>query len=381
MKKTLTNIGLICLSLVTCIVFTEVALRVIVPEHRSKGRLYQFEWNRDFHKSPMMPNVEVIHQGIPLKTNSFGLKDKEYLVEKSGNVYRILLFGDSFTFGQMLPNNYTLPKQIERKLNDVSEDSIEVINFGVCGLNTFQEMMFYSQFGQKFNPDMVVLVWCTGDNALNGYRLADLDYFLEYQTIRRINKRTDGSVVLGHAVVEGKNKSVQVNAKIEKKDSLQSKMYRFFRKELERFYIVNVFGGRIRNLFFKLGLNISVWEQEAFFDTNREGFKLCFNSIKEMDRLCRYTGRRFVVIIYPRMQLLNKDYYNERLYKKVEKFCNENDIICLNMFDSFRGRNQGKLRVALNDCHPSKLANDIASDTVAHFIEPFITRSLIKNSQ
>ncbi|MCX8064863.1 MAG: hypothetical protein N3G21_06785, partial [Candidatus Hydrogenedentes bacterium] len=86
----------------------------------------------------LRPNAEVSHI---IKINSHGFRDYEFTKEKPPNTFRIIVVGDSVTFGWRQRLEDTYPKILEKKLNEVfsSRIKIEVLNFGVGGYNAEQE--------------------------------------------------------------------------------------------------------------------------------------------------------------------------------------------------------------------------------------------------
>ena len=47
---------------------------------------------------------------------------------------------------------------------------VEVLNFGMGGMGTVDEMKYYSKYAQKYHPDVVVLsFYLANDNQDNGY--------------------------------------------------------------------------------------------------------------------------------------------------------------------------------------------------------------------
>ena len=99
-----------------------------------------------------------------IETNSFGIRDREFQVPKPNNTVRIIILGDSFTFGLGVELNETYAKILEDKLNKLeTEKTYEVLNFGVPGYNTTQEIEFFKLYGIQFEPDIIILAY-TGDD-------------------------------------------------------------------------------------------------------------------------------------------------------------------------------------------------------------------------
>ena len=84
--------------------------------------------------------------------------------EKRQGVYRILVLGDSFTFGQGIKDLHdTYPKLLEQKLNQKSNITFEVINAGKRGSETYEEFNFLNDKGIKYSPDLIILGYMVND--------------------------------------------------------------------------------------------------------------------------------------------------------------------------------------------------------------------------
>ena len=98
--------------------------------------------------------------------NSFGLRDRDYPLEKASNTFRILALGDSFTEGHGVAIEHTFVKVLERKLNDASGNddvTYEFINGGIGGYSPMLEYLFLSKKALSLKPDMVVLFYDFND--------------------------------------------------------------------------------------------------------------------------------------------------------------------------------------------------------------------------
>ena len=100
------------------------------------------------------------------RVNSAGLMDQEYAQEKPAGVYRILVLGDSFTEGLRVPMDAAFHSILEEELNAAGK-RVEVINAGVAGWGTDQELLFYQEVGREYQPDMVLLAFFPGNDIMN----------------------------------------------------------------------------------------------------------------------------------------------------------------------------------------------------------------------
>jgi len=99
-----------------------------------------------------------------VRTNSFGCRDREYSLKKEPGVTRIVVLGDSITFGQGVKEEETFPKVMEKSLNKTLYPShIEIINFGVQGYTIKNEVARYLTEARQFKPDVAILASISED--------------------------------------------------------------------------------------------------------------------------------------------------------------------------------------------------------------------------
>ena len=109
---------LFCTILFFLIVF-ELVLANFYPQNlkRTEG-LYQFDKKYGFSMAEGFAGRQVaIDCNVSIRTNTKGLRDREYNSKKPKNTFRILVLGDSFTFGSCVEENETYPKVLENFLN------------------------------------------------------------------------------------------------------------------------------------------------------------------------------------------------------------------------------------------------------------------------
>lgn len=85
--------------------------------------------------------------------NSKGLRDREHSYDKAQGVFRIVVIGDSFVYGNGgvdAANRFT-------DILEKSTKNVEVINMGVPGYGSDQEYLYLKNEGLKYHPDLVIL--------------------------------------------------------------------------------------------------------------------------------------------------------------------------------------------------------------------------------
>jgi GDSL-like Lipase/Acylhydrolase family len=106
--------------------------------------------------------------GVPVHINSLGLRDsREYDLAKKPNTFRILVLGDSVTFGHGSVYEHTYPYLLEQRLKTWRPDiDWQVWNAAVPGYNTSQELAQLLEVGPRFDPELVIVGFY--DNDVSG---------------------------------------------------------------------------------------------------------------------------------------------------------------------------------------------------------------------
>jgi lysophospholipase L1-like esterase len=103
-----------------------------------------------------------------------------YSVEKPSNVFRIVILGDSFTFGVYVNTKDNWTEILEDMLNDtqscIKNKKYEVINLGVRGYDAAYEVERYIKRGMKYNPDLLIML-IIDYRRMTEYRRAQIKNF------------------------------------------------------------------------------------------------------------------------------------------------------------------------------------------------------------
>ena len=96
-----------------------------------------------------------LYQEVAVDFNEFGMRDRPLSdsVEK-----RVLLLGDSVTFGWGVEAEETFGRRLEERLGGV-----RTLNAGVCGYNTVQQRRYLETEGFALQPDGVILLYVEND--------------------------------------------------------------------------------------------------------------------------------------------------------------------------------------------------------------------------
>ncbi len=166
----LSRFSLILLGLVSGLIILEVALRIIYPDPSPKLVNQGLQLHRDYGISftPDAAGWNTSLRGeysVYININQKGLRGAEYPYDKPTGVYRVLVLGDSFTSALQVTEDETFSALMASQLNQTSEVShVEVINAGVVGYGTTNELAYFTREGYKYQPDLVILALFVGND-------------------------------------------------------------------------------------------------------------------------------------------------------------------------------------------------------------------------
>ena len=131
--------------------------------------LCRFFWDYNTGNLLNQPGTETVQKSFEFSTkiqiNANGLRDQKYPFDKEDNVFRIIVIGDSMTFGWGVEAHDTYPKVLERMLNETAKDiEFEVINISKFGSGPLHFSQFLEYIGLKYQPDLVVVTFFPGND-------------------------------------------------------------------------------------------------------------------------------------------------------------------------------------------------------------------------
>ncbi len=163
------------LTLIT-LVLTEIVLRLSAGQQlRSMLTIARVMHYRNGAGLLLTPGIRVEHTlasgeaTYPIRINAQGLRaDREYAPAPAPHVARVLVMGDSFTFGIGVPVEQTYAAVLETLLNDgTADERFEVINTGFAnGDCPLPQYLYLQERGLAFGPRIVV-VGFYADNDLH----------------------------------------------------------------------------------------------------------------------------------------------------------------------------------------------------------------------
>jgi hypothetical protein len=268
-----------------------------------------------------IPNGHAFLMGVDVKINSQGLRDYEYPLAKAPGTYRIMLLGDSTTFGWGLRLEDTAAKVLERQLNEAGAApgrKFEVINAGVGNYDTVQEVTYYETRGRAFHPDLVILVYFINDPE---------------------------------------------PVPTEKKGFL-----------IDRSYLIAFATNRFDGILRRTGRR-PTWKQyyASLYNDDQPGFQACKAALHSLASATRSDGAELLVALLPELHEINENYPFAAEHEKIKDVLAGDEVPVLDLLDGLRGHGpESTLWVTPQDDHPSAKASKL----IAAQLRDWILRNL-----
>jgi hypothetical protein len=253
---------------------------------------------------------------VTYRINEHGFRGGALMDEKPKSELRVLCLGDSITFGEGVREEDTYPARIEKLLTATSSGrTVQVINAGVQGYGTREEIALYFARCAKLKPDIVALGFFLNDVTDSG------------ETIRQNDERTREFSLTGLAAIS------KICAMLERR-----------RRATEL--------------------------QEQYFETTRrsfngEGWQVAKQLLAMMQQQSEKDHFRFVVVLFPILWELDGIYPFEDLHARIAAGCQEAGCEFVDLLPFFRGRRAESLWVHPTDQHPNEIAHAIAAERIA----------------
>ncbi len=280
-NKIIKNTGFAAISFLIFLLLLEILLRMgvaIVSERFTKVD----PWLGWYHEPNSSKKNEVEGHAFRLGYNGHGFRLPEHDFKKTRGVFRIVVLGDSFVDGSEVGDDETFTWHLQQQM-----EALEVINLGVYGFSTAQELITLERVGLRYHPDLVVLVTMTNDYTDNLLNISSFGPRPRYLV------KNDSLVLEGTAQPSAQTIFRAINLPIPGR--------KFFHQHSYLYYAINHY------LYQRLitdRINSIVLEQKRSLD--KEGqMKLYYRLVERMKNICENDGIDFLVVFaYPEKYLL-----------------------------------------------------------------------------
>ena len=299
--------------------------RVVVwSEERAQEQIYAYQPNgKLLYTYPDNPRRYFNQKNEVSGTiNAKGFRGLDRAFEKANGITRIAFLGDSFTLGMGVKDNDTLPVSFERAIQS-KHPNTEVLNFGISGTSTKEQIKLLEEYVIKFKPDVVVIVVFLNDADRTG----TINFISRPKVLAQVRKN-----------------SFFINALI---DSIEKPI---LYQQMIRHY------------------------QDGYLEDS-PGWQTMKTALTTGKTLSEKQNFQLVVAVHPVLFKLDDSYPFRHIHKIIEDYCASLKIPFVDLLNGFIGKQDSKLWVHKTDQHPNEVANRIAAGELSKFFE---SNNLIK---
>lgn len=296
-----------------------------------------------------------------IKINSDGLRDRTHAKRKPPNTLRIAVLGDSYTEAFQVPTDKTFWAILENKLSvcdSVAGRKVEVINFGVSGYGTAQELMMLRHRVWDYHPDIVLLAFLTGNDIRNNLRSLEKNPMRPYFVFQKDKLALDDSFLHSRAYAlcqSWMGRTYQELAKYSRVFQVVREFVMTIRNQRRARQQADVIKGQQG----ELGLDNSIYLPPVSDEWN-EAWRVTEALVKTMRDEVEARGANFLLVtlssgiqVHPdpekRKQFMGKLHVDNIFYPdhRIKAFAERQDIAVLNLAPAFQAYAE-KYRVFLH---------------------------------
>lgn len=199
LREAFTAVALVVASLAGSLLVMEGGLRLLGVSH---AVFTEVDPTRGWALSPGMSFMQRKEGEQFIRINSRGLRDIEHDLAKPSGTLRIAVLGDSMVEALQVALEDTFWSVMRRTLDEctaLNGTKVEVINFGVQGYGTAQELLTLRNHVWQYQPDIVLLAFTTGNDIRNNSRALENDPNRPYIVLRDGNLELDDRFLQSNA--------------------------------------------------------------------------------------------------------------------------------------------------------------------------------------
>lgn len=339
----LINLSLIILSTIFALFLSEIALRLmgnnplyVSPE---RDRFWKYDSLLGWAHQPGQEGMfETPQFSTVVRINENGLRDREHSYERQNDIERILVLGDSFAWGYGVEESERFSQRLEEALD------VEVINAGVSGYSTDQELLWYRTEGIKYETDLVILLVAGNDVGDNDQELVNTIYYKPKFVIE------EGQLVpIGYPVPKTSPKGRFI--------------YSLSQRSALAYFLVQRYFDAL-SLYSRLNVK-SDQTDSSVSDTNtdKEPFKLTIALIGEMRKIAESRNAKFMVVATDRWW----NHPAEETYEDFVSTMQSEGFLVLDV-ESIRGFDPEKMLIP-NDGHWNQSGHEFVAEKIKELIE------------
>jgi len=261
---------------------------------------------------------------LTYRVNSLGFRGEETVRKKPAGTFRVVGLGDSFTFGTGVRRQDTYLSVLERQLREGdSNGSYEVLNLGVMGYNTPDELQMLRHRGLAYQPDLVVLGFFLNDVGIISGPHTVRDHLNVGRASGFLPAWARGSVLL------------------------------------DRLDWLLVRSGKEEEL---------VSSHRAAFRPDRPGWQRAQRSFERMGELAELHGFDLALVIFPVLWQLSEGYPFTAIHEQVRAAAESAGFRVLDLRTVYEDFEGPELWVHPTNQHPNEVGHEVAGDALFGFL-------------
>ena len=320
-RRSSIQLAVLVSSLVAAVILGELAIRLATKDVSTTGygkTYYTSRWER----------------AHPPRLNALGFREREISVKAEGS-FRIVVVGDSFTYGQGILDEHRFSNILERLLIESGSPlHYEVLNFGGLGLDTREQLERLDQIA-PVAPDYVLLQWYVND--------------------------VDGQDVDGQDVSEP--------GPLLPSSTIHNLLFR----ESALYYVADQAWRRFQA---RVGW-ADAWDDRLaarFSDPGSRVSRAAFGSLEELIERSKELGAGVAVVLFPSLEEVRGDPSAYRLGFLLDRaldVCELHAVTCVDLRPVFAPISPAsRLWASRFDAHPGPLAHEIAATAIMEQVGP-----------
>ena len=258
-----------------------------------------------------------------VRLNRWGFREREFELPKKDDIYRIAVIGDSFTYGQGIPEEDRFTNLLEKYLNR-KKSTYQVLNFGRPGTETIDHLATLKDVVAKANINFILLQWFTND-------------------------------------FEGHDKKARPRGESPIKSFA---LYKILDRSSALFYLIK---RQVKSLQSTLGFvgSYDKYMFQRFGNPESPDSQKYVKIMKDFIKLCKNREIPLGIVLFPNSRPdLREHYPFDYLHDRVLEICAEEDIDCIDLRSTFADVYYKDLWVNRFDPHPGTLANRLATERI-----------------
>lgn len=292
----------------------------------------------------LRPDIDTQARGVHVVTNEHGMRGASVARTPAPGTHRVLVLGDSVAFGFRLEEPDTFPVLLEQEIEARDDGAWEVLNAGVEGYNTRNQLVYLRTSLLDFAPETIVLV----------FNLNDYDY----------------GPIMGPLGVLTTDQSQRVRS-----DSLAIRSEFFL---LLRWLLALLQGGAWvgntpaapaapapgdESQFLPFDRYVSALRKQYYRKPSDERWQVMIDSLRQIAETCRARGIRLLLAIVPDGDQIGVAAPDLTPQQKLHDICTELALDCLDLQPSFAAAQSAHLY--LDIMHPNADGQRIMARAVA----------------